>query len=205
MNPERCRVLIRETQVTAKTKKAGRPAKANITESDFNDWQQGKVQLAELASRCGVSVAAVSKAMKKHRPLASPAPLLEDSPTIAPSRAGVGPGDRMLVQPIWQQGPDGFQGDDVMTLARSAAYGALLQAHRVLASQADVGPTQLKVCAGVVQWSIDQLDRLGVISLDKMEHEQLPKLRIEVMTEEEEESLRRGNHFTGEVQVKAAA
>ncbi|MGE3475064.1 MAG: hypothetical protein AB7H70_04580 [Rhodospirillaceae bacterium] len=72
-----------------------------------------------------------------------------------------------------------------------------------LASQQDVGPTALKTCAGVVQWSIEQLDALGVISLNKMEQEQLPVLRIEVMTPEEEEALRRGDHLKGE-QPKAA-
>ncbi len=189
--------------MTAKLKqqpKVGRPPKGKFTETDLRAWQDGKVQLSELATRAGISVAAVSKAMKKLR-IATPAKGISEfspGPSTPTSAAPVPAGDQMLVQPIWRQGTEGFTETDVMTLARSAAYGALLQAHRVLASQQEIGPTALKMYFGVAQQSVEQLDRLGVISLAKTEQEQLPKLTVQVMTEEEEEALRSGDHLREE-------
>jgi len=167
--------------------------KLELTKADYDAWKKGEVRLSEIAVRFGSSVAAVSKAMKRLKPSGEPVAL---KPPAASLPAGQVPaGDPMLVQPIWAQGEKGYTEDDVMLLASSATFGALLKAHKKLASQEELGPTALKAYAGVVDWAVLQLDKLGVISLQKAEQENLPQLTIRVMSAEEEAALRRGDHL----------
>lgn len=179
-------LLRSEMRMTEPNPSAPAPKKgtAALTVDDYAKWRAGNVTLAELAARCGVSVPAVHKRLKKlsHQPPSKPTP---DAIPMVPSDKWMEP-DASKPLPL-------FSDEDARTLAMSAAFSTLVHANHYLTSNAAIAPSVLKMTSVATNAAVDLLVKLGAMALPEPAEKPLPVLKIEVMTEEECAALRSGS------------
>lgn len=182
---------------------SSRSGTRSLTQEDLDAWKASRVTLGDLANRCGVSIAAVSKAFARR---GSKAPPPGEAKVQASSRGakplvGQNPSTPSSL-PILPALPT-FTSEDAGRLAQSAAFAILVQAHEQLTSQ-PLGPSALKAVMTAVRESAAMLGQLGVISLDEVKAASLPVLRVVCMTAEEEAAIREAAERQFEEFSKAA-
>lgn len=156
-----------------------------LGDSDYSAWKARKVTLAEVAEKCGVSIAAVSKRFKKLAGEGANRASERDVPAaiaLESSQKWVEP-DPSKPLPI-------FSDADARKLAVSCAFSTLVHANHFLTSSTEVSPSVLKAAGVAANDAVELLVKLGVMALPEPAEKPLPQLVIRRMTDAEELELR---------------
>ncbi len=164
------------------------PGTALLGVSDYAGWKSGQITLSEVAAKCGVSIAAVSKRFKKLAAIAAKG----DPDGDVPANAITLESSQKWVETDPSKPLPSFSDADARRLAISCAFSTLVHANHFLTSNTEVSPSVLKASGVATGDAIDLLVKLGALALPEPAEKPLPRLIIRTMTDAEEHELREG-------------